>query len=128
MILETYQKNRSVATTPFPPGRLGIETMNPPLISGSRLKTLGSREYALFVRFGLEIESASTIFRLVQTKTGKFDQNLYNIGKPRILALRRARVVKLVYTLVLGTSAVRRKGSSPFSRTVHSIMPKWRNW
>jgi hypothetical protein len=32
-------------------------------------------------------ESASTIFRLVQTKTGKFDLNLYNIGKPRILAL-----------------------------------------
>ena len=26
-------------------------------------------------------------------------------------------MVKLVYTLVLGTSAVRREGSSPFSRT-----------
>lgn len=37
--------------------------------------------------------------------------------KPRIFLSCNARVVKLVYTLVLGTSAVRREGSIPFSRT-----------
>ena len=33
---------------------------------------------------------------------------------------RYARVVELVDTLVLGTSAARREGSSPFSRTIEA--------
>ncbi len=49
------------------------------------------------------------------------EDSFYNRKNHYILSsFCRARVVKLVYTLVLGTSAARRKGSSPFSRTARS--------